>query len=76
MNSQGAADAAAALRAHRPPLRPCVRRLRQRTSAAAVPRRRPRSPPVLSHIYRLPSRDWFPRWVYTASPPAIGSHVG
>eukprot|EP00959_Pyramimonas_sp_CCMP1952_P329009 6888043-Pyramimonas_sp.AAC.1 len=27
-------------------------------------------------IYCLPSRDWFARWVYTASPPAIGSHAG
>eukprot|EP00976_Prorocentrum_cordatum_P101406 1192615-Prorocentrum_minimum.AAC.4 len=27
-------------------------------------------------IYRLPSRDWFSRRVYTASPPAIGSRAG
>ena len=24
----------------------------------------------------LPSCDWLSRWVYTASPPAIGSHAG
>eukprot|EP00976_Prorocentrum_cordatum_P070486 1179954-Prorocentrum_minimum.AAC.1 len=27
-------------------------------------------------IYRLPSCDWFSRWVNTASTPAIGSHAG
>eukprot|EP00959_Pyramimonas_sp_CCMP1952_P452436 9466580-Pyramimonas_sp.AAC.2 len=27
-------------------------------------------------IYCLPSCDWFSRWVYTTSPPAIGSHAG
>eukprot|EP00976_Prorocentrum_cordatum_P073739 1181240-Prorocentrum_minimum.AAC.1 len=26
-------------------------------------------------MYRLPSCDWFSRWVYTDSPPAIGSQV-
>eukprot|EP00976_Prorocentrum_cordatum_P080330 1183933-Prorocentrum_minimum.AAC.1 len=27
-------------------------------------------------IYRLPSCDWFSRWVHTASPPTIGSPAG
>eukprot|EP00959_Pyramimonas_sp_CCMP1952_P238941 4993403-Pyramimonas_sp.AAC.1 len=27
-------------------------------------------------VYRFPSYDWFSRWVYTASPPAVGSHAG
>eukprot|EP00976_Prorocentrum_cordatum_P099803 1191975-Prorocentrum_minimum.AAC.1 len=27
-------------------------------------------------IYRLPSCDWFSCWVYTASPPVIGSRAG
>eukprot|EP00959_Pyramimonas_sp_CCMP1952_P016828 356902-Pyramimonas_sp.AAC.1 len=27
-------------------------------------------------IYCLPSCGWFSRWVYTASPPAVGSHTG
>eukprot|EP00959_Pyramimonas_sp_CCMP1952_P001115 22212-Pyramimonas_sp.AAC.1 len=27
-------------------------------------------------IFGLPSGDRFPRWVYTASSPAIGSHAG
>eukprot|EP00959_Pyramimonas_sp_CCMP1952_P023482 493476-Pyramimonas_sp.AAC.1 len=31
-------------------------------------------PPLLR--YCLPSCVWFSRWVYTASPPAIGSHAG
>eukprot|EP00976_Prorocentrum_cordatum_P096058 1190410-Prorocentrum_minimum.AAC.3 len=26
--------------------------------------------------YCLPSCDWFSRWVYTVSPPVIGSHDG
>eukprot|EP00976_Prorocentrum_cordatum_P084304 1185598-Prorocentrum_minimum.AAC.3 len=26
--------------------------------------------------YCLPSCDWFSRWVYTAFPPAFGSHAG
>eukprot|EP00959_Pyramimonas_sp_CCMP1952_P424537 8891915-Pyramimonas_sp.AAC.1 len=27
-------------------------------------------------VYGLPSCDWFSRWVYTVSPPVIGSHAG